>query len=147
MKVILIKKVKKLGNPGDIIDASDGYARNYLIPKGLATEATDGNLKELKKKKAAAKKKKDEEIQEAKTLAEKISTYQVTIPTKGGENGRLFGSITSKDIAEALEKQYNVKIDKKKINLSAPIKQTGEFTIEIKVYPEITAKLKVKITV
>lgn len=146
MKVILIKEVKKLGKVGDIIETSDGYARNYLFPRGLAKEATEGNLKDLGKKKAAEEKKKNEEKQEAQALAEKIGTFTVKIETKSGEGGRLFGSITSKDIADALSNQYGIEIDKKKINLPSAIKQTGEFVIDIKVYPEVTAKLKVEIT-
>lgn len=147
MKVILLKDVKKLGKIGDIIDASDGYARNYLFPRGLAKEASDGNLKELGKKKAAEEKKLSEEKQEAQELADKISEADVKIVTKGGEGGRLFGSITSKDISEALKEQHKIDIDKKKIQLSQPIKQTGSFVLDIKVYPEVVAKLKVEVSI
>lgn len=147
MKVILLKDVKKLGKVGDIIDASDGYARNYLFPRNLAKEASDGNLKELGKKKAAEEKKKNEEKQAAKEQAEKINDAGVKIVTKGGDGGRLFGSITSKDIAEALKDQHKIDIDKKKIQLSQPIKQTGSFVIDIKIYPEVVAQLKVEVTV
>lgn len=147
MKVILLKQVKKLGKAGDIIEASDGYARNYLIPKGLAKEASDGNLKELGKKKAAEEKKKSEERKEAESLAEKISKANIKIVSKSGEGGRLFGSITSKDIADAIKEQHKINIDKKKIQLSQPIKQAGSFVIDIKVYPEVVAQLKVEVSV
>lgn len=147
MKVILLKDVKKLGKVGDIINASDGYARNYLFPRNLAKEASDGNLKELDKKKAAEKKKRDEKKQAAKEQAENINDVNVKIVTKGGDGGRLFGSITSKDIAEALKDQHKIDIDKKKIQLSQPIKQIGSFVIDIKIYPEVVAQLKVEVTV
>lgn len=147
MKVILIKEVKKLGQVGDVVEISDGYARNFLFPRGLAKEASHGNMKELTKRKAAEKKKKNEEKKEAEDLAEKINSFTVKLKTKGGETGRLFGSITSKDIADAVTEQYGIEIDKKKLNLTSPIKQTGEFIVEVKVYPEVTANLKVVITI
>lgn len=147
MIVILTKDVKGHGKAGDVVKVSDGYARNLLIPKGLATEATEGNVKNLEKAKALNEEKKREELAAAKVLSEKIENNKVTIKTKGGEGGRLFGSITSKDIAEALEKQQNISIDKRKFILDSPIKQTGEFEIEVKVYPEVVAKLKVAVEV
>lgn len=147
MIVILTKDVKGHGKAGDVVKVSDGYARNLLIPKGLATEATEGNVKNLEKAKALNEEKKREELAAAKVLSEKIENNKVTIKTKGGEGGRLFGSITSKDIAEALEKQQNISIDKRKFILDSPIKQTGEFEIEVKVYPEVIAKLKVAVEV
>lgn len=147
MKVILIKDVKTLGKAGDIVETSDGYARNYLFPRGLAKGASEGNVKELNIKKAAEKKRKDEEKEEARELVKRIEAIKVNIEAKGGENGRLFGSITSGDISEALERQHKMKIDKKKINLPSPIKQIGEYVIDVKVYPEITAKLKVEVTI
>ncbi|MFA5526986.1 MAG: 50S ribosomal protein L9 [Peptostreptococcales bacterium] len=145
MKVILLKDIKKIGKAGDVIDASDGYARNYLIPRGLAKEGTSGNLKERDKKKAAEDKKKEGEREEAIKLAEKIENISVKIITKGGEGGRLFGSVTSKDIADQLEEQYQISIDKKKMQLEGPIKEVGLFHIPIKLYPEIAAKLKVEV--
>ncbi len=147
MKVILIKEVKKLGKVGDIVEISDGYARNFLFPRGLAKEASEGNVKELKKRKSAEEKKKNKEIKEATALADKINSFTIKLKTKGGEKGRLFGSITSKDISDALKAQYGIEIDKKKINLSSPIKQTGEVIVEVKIYPEITANLKVDVSI
>ena len=117
-----------------------------LIPKGYAKEATEGNVRNLEKQKAIAAEKKAEEKAAAQALAEKINTVSVDIKTKAGEGGRIFGSITSKDIADALEAQQIITVDKKKIQLDNPIKQTGELTVDIKLYPEVMAKLKVTVT-
>ncbi len=146
MKVILIKDVKGTGKKGEIVKVSDGHARNFLIPRGLAEEATSGNINKLKHQKAAQKKKQEEEISKAKELAEKISKTTLKFKTKAGEGGRLFGSITTKDIAEKLKKEHKIKIDKRKVVLDNPIKELGAQFVEIKVYPEISAKLKVEVT-
>ena len=145
MIVILNKDVKGTGKAGDVVKVSDGYARNMLIPKGLATEATQGNIRHLEKKKAIEAERKAEEKAEAKEMAKKISELSVNIKTKAGEGGKIFGSITSKDISDALKKQHNIDVDKKKIQLSSPIKQTGEVSVEIKLYFKVSAKLTVKI--
>ena len=147
MIVILNRDVKGTGKAGEIVKVSDGYARNMLIPKGYAKEATEGNVRNLEKQKAIAAEKKAEEKAEAQALAEKINERSVTIKTKAGEGGRIFGSITSKDIADALADQHKLTVDKKKIQLDNPIKQTGELTVDIKLYPEVMAKLKVTVTV
>lgn len=141
MKVILLKDVKSLGKSGDIVKASDGYARNYLIPKGLAKEATESNINELNRRKAAERKKKLEETEKAQKLASELKNKEVKIFAKCGESGRLFGAITSKDISNALKSQYGIEIDKKKISTNA-IKQLGTYDIEIKIYPEISTKIK-----
>ena len=146
MIVILNRDVKGTGKAGEIVKVSDGYARNMLIPKGYAKEATEGNVRNLEKQKAIAAEKKAEEKAAAQALAEKVSAVSVTIKTKAGEGGRIFGSITSKDIADALADQHKLTVDKKKIQLDNPIKQTGELTVDIKLYPEVMAKLKVIIT-
>ena len=146
MIVILNRDVKGTGKTGDIVKVSDGYARNMLIPKGYAKEATEGNVRNLEKQKAIAAEKKAEEKAAAQALAEKVSAVSVTIKTKAGEGGRIFGSITSKDIADALAEQHKLTVDKKKIQLDNPIKQTGELTVDIKLYPEVMAKLKVIVT-
>ena len=147
MIVILNRDVKGTGKAGDIVKVSDGYARNMLIPKGYAKEATEGNVRNLEKQKAIAAEKKAEEKAEAQALAEKINERSVTIKTKAGEGGRIFGSITSKDIADALADQHKLTVDKKKIQPDNPIKQTGELIVDIKLYPEVMAKLKVTVTV
>ena len=146
MIVILNRDVKGTGKAGDIVKVSDGYARNMLIPKGYAKEATEGNVRNLEKQKAIAAEKKAEEKAAAQALAEKINAASVTIKTKAGEGGRIFGSITSKDFADALADQKKLTVDKKKIQLDNPIKQTGEMTVDIKLYPEVMAKLKVTVT-
>lgn len=143
MLVILNKDVKGTGKAGDVVKVNDGFARNMLIPKGLAIEATAGNVRQLEKKKAIEAEKKAEEKAAALQLAEKIKTIAVVIKTKAGDNGKIFGSITSKDIAEELKKQHSIDVDKKKIQLSSPIKNTGEISVEIKLYSEVTATLKV----
>lgn len=147
MVVILLKDIKGTGKAGDVVKVSDGYARNMLIPRGMAKEATEGNVRNLEKQKAIMAEKKAEELAKAKEDAEKLGTLEVNIVTKGGEGGRLFGSITSKDIAEALKDQHGYEIDKKKIIMDGPIKQTGQFEIPVKIYPEVSAQLKVIVTV
>ena len=129
MIVILNRDVKGTGKAGDVVKVSDGYARNMLLPKGYATEATDGNIRNLEKQKAIAAEKKAEEKAAAQQTAEKIGALSVEIKTKAGEGGKIFGSITSKDIADALKDQHKITVDKKKIQLDSPIKQTGEMTV------------------
>ena len=143
MIVILNRDVKGTGKAGDVVKVSDGYARNMLLPKGYAKEGTEGNIRSLEKQKAIAAEKKDEEKARAEEQAKKISELSVTIKTKAGDGGKIFGSITSKDIAEALNKQHGIDVDKKKIQMEAPIKQTGETTVNVKLYFEVSAQLKV----
>ena len=147
MIVILLQDVKGKGKAGDVVKVSDGYARNMLLPKGLAKEATQGNVRNLEKQKAIAEEKREEQKAKAMRQAEELSKITLNIKSKGGENGKLFGSITGKDIAEALEAQENIKIDKKKIDMPGPIKQTGTETVTIKLFQDVSAKLKVKVTV
>lgn len=145
MKVILKADIKGTGKKGEMINTSDGYARNYLFPRDLAMEASEGNIKTLEHQKAKEVKKKSEELANAKEFAKKLSELSVTIKVKTGDNGKLFGSITSKDISEEVKKQHGVEIDKKKIVLEDAIKTTGTYDIEIKVYPEVHGKLNVTI--
>lgn len=147
MKVILIKDVKGTGKAGDVAEVSDGYARNRLFPKGLAKEANKANMKILERRNAAREEEEAEAREKALAICGQLSKATVQIKTKGGEGGRLFGSITSKDIAEAVEKQCGVKIDKKKIQLDSPIKQVGMITVQVKLYPEVAADLKVNVVV
>lgn len=146
MVVILLKDVKGTGKEGELVKVSDGYARNFLLPKKLAKEATDGNVRSLEKQKAMAAEKKAQQRAHAQEIAGKIEAIGVTIQTKGGEGGRLFGSITSKDISIAMKEQHNLNIDKKNIELDGPIKQTGEFSVPIKLFYEVSANLKVIVT-
>ena len=146
MIVILLKDVKGLGKTGDVVKVSDGYARNMLIPKGAATEATEGNVRNLEKQKAIQAENKKKELAEATALADRIKELTVVITTKSGEGGKLFGSITSKDIADALASQHKIDIDKRKFVLENPIKHIGTFEVDIKIYPEVTAKLNVTVS-
>lgn len=147
MIVILMKDVKGSGKAGDVVKVSDGYARNMLLPKGLAKEATEGNIRSLEKQKAIAAEKLEEQKAAAKEMAAKLEKITLKIESKGGDSGKLFGSITSKDIAEALEKQEGMKVDKKKIEMKTPIKQVGETEVTLKLFTEISAQLKVSVTI
>ena len=140
MKVVLNQDVKGLGKKGELVNASDGYARNFLFPKNLAVEANAQNMTELKNREQAAKYKVDTETAEAKANAEKISGKTIHITAKAGQNGKLFGSITAKEIAEKIEKEFGIKTDKRKISIE-DIKHFGTFEFEIKLYTGVTAKL------
>ena len=144
MKVVLKQDVKGLGKKGELVNTSDGYARNFLFPKNLAVEANAQNMTELKNREQAAKYKVDTETAEAKANAEKISGKTITITAKAGQNGKLFGSITAKEIAEKIEKEFGIKTDKRKISVE-DIKQFGTFEFEIKLYTGVTAKLFVRV--
>lgn len=146
MIVILKRDVQGTGKAGDIVKVSDGYARNMLLPRGWATEATEGNVRNLEKQKALAAEKKAEEKSAAQALAARIEGLSVSIGTKAGDGGRIFGSITSKDIADALESQHGIRVDKKKIQLDSPIKAVGETQVDIRLYAEVTARLTVIVT-
>lgn len=147
MIVILLKDVKGSGKAGDVVKVSDGYARNMLIPKGFAKEATEGNVKNLEKQKAIMEEKRLQDKEKAEKLVETLKTSVVNIVTKGGDKGRLFGSITSKDIADELKKQHNINIDKKKFVMDTPIKAVGDYEIEVKLFTEVTGKVKVSVTI
>ena len=144
MKVILMQDMHELGLEGDILDVADGYARNYLLPKGFALEATPQNLRflESRRKKIEAKRLRAKE--EAERLREKMETFELCFVHKAGEEGKLYGSVTAMDIANELEKQ-GVVVDRRKIVLDRPIKEVGDFEVKVKVYPEVTATLKVKV--
>ncbi|MHC1719108.1 MAG: 50S ribosomal protein L9 [Clostridiaceae bacterium] len=142
MKVILLKDVKGVGKKGEVINAADGYARNFLFPRKIAEQATDANMHILNNQKEAERRKKLAEVEAAQKLAQELSGKEIAIAVKTGENGRLFGSITGKDIADELKKQIGLDIDKKKIVIEN-IKQLGTYDAEIKLYPEISTKIKV----
>lgn len=145
MKVILKEDVKTLGKKEELVNVNDGYARNYLIPRGLAVEASSGNINIMNTKKEAEKSKKDRELTQAKELAEKINKTVVVLKAKAGENGKLFGSITTKDVADSLKKNSKLDIDKKKIIMADSMKALGTYEAEIKLYHGVTGKLSVKI--
>ena len=144
MKVILLEEARGSGKAGDVVNVSDGYARNMLIPRGLAVEATAQNIKQLEKKKEAMAKKFAEDKAKALEMKKKLEETAVTVKTKAGENGKVFGSITSKDIADAL-KEMGYEVDKKKIQLDAPIKSTGITEVTIKLFTEVAGKIKVNV--
>lgn len=145
MKVILQQDVKGQGKKGQILNVSDGYARNFLLPKGLAVEANNSNINILNQKNEAFQAKKAKELEEAKGLAKKVTDSKVTIKTKAGENGKIFGSITGKEVAEQLKNQHGIDIDKRKIVLDEPIKSLGIKVLDVKIYPEVVAKLSVNV--
>ncbi|MBQ9280234.1 MAG: 50S ribosomal protein L9 [Clostridia bacterium] len=145
MKVILVQDIKSVGKKGQVIDASDGYARNYLLPKKLAVVADATNLNELKTKQDANKYKRDMTMANAKELSEKMKSFELTFKIKAGDNGKTFGSVTAKDIADELNKKYFVEVDKKKVCLTDAIKTLGEYNIEIKLFEGISGMLKVNV--
>lgn len=145
MKVILTQDIKSIGKKGQIIDASDGYARNFLLPKKLAVIADNANLNELRTKQDANKYKKDMSKANAQELAEKMKNYELIFKIKAGENGKTFGSVTAKDIAEALNKKYFVEVDKKKVGLEDAIKTIGVYHIEIRLFEGITGTIRVNV--
>jgi large subunit ribosomal protein L9 len=145
MKVILLADVKGTGKKGEVREVSEGYARNFLIPRKLAIPATEGNMNALKDQKQREERKKAEELQKAKELAEKLKGITVKLATKAGEGGRVFGSITSKQISQALKEQHKLDVDKKKILLNDPIRSLGVTKVPVKLHPEVTATLSVHV--
>ena len=147
MIVILQQDVKGTGKKGDVVKVSDGYARNVLIPKGIAKEATEGNVKSLNRQKEIAAEKNAAQKAAAEATAAKLNESSVTIKAKGGDGGRLFGSVTNKDVADAMKDQLGIKMDKKKIELKSVIKNEGEFTAKIRLFAGVAADLKVIVTI
>lgn len=145
MKVILKQDIKGVGKKDQIINANDGYARNFLFPKNLAVPADKGNMTNLQSKKSSEEHRKSLEKESAIETKKKMEGILLKLPVKSGENGKVFGSVTAKEIAENLEKQYGIKVDKKKIDLQEPIKVLGMFNIEIKLYDGVIAKLKINV--
>ena len=145
MKVILKADIKGVGKKNEVINASDGYVRNFLFPKNLAVEANAENLSKLQAQKDSTQYKKDLEKEEAKKIAEKMKNIMVRINVKTGENGKIFGGVSTKDIAENLEEQHNIKIDKKKIDLKETIKTLGVHIVYIKLYEGVIGKIKIDV--
>lgn len=145
MKVILTQDIKGVGKKDEIINANDGYARNFLFPKKLAVEANAQNMSLLQGRKDSANFKKEQDKEKANQLKEKLSKIMLTIKVRSGENGKIFGSITAKEIATELKEQYKIEIDKKKINLKESIKELGTFHVDIKLYEGIVGQLKIDI--
>lgn len=145
MKVILLEDVKTLGKKGQIVEVNDGYARNCILPKKLGVEATNKNLNDLKLQNANKDKIAKENLENAKAFAEQLSKLSVVVKMKAGEGGRAFGSVSTKEIAEEAKKQHGVELDKKKIVLPESLKAFGSYEIAVKLHPEVTAKLMVKV--
>ncbi|MFD2672185.1 50S ribosomal protein L9 [Marinicrinis sediminis] len=145
MKVIFLQDVKGQGKKGETKNVSDGYAENFLIKRNLAIPANEGNVKQLDQQKKAEQKKEEDQLNEAKKLAEKLEKLTVDFEVKAGEGGRLFGSITNKQIAEQLAKSHKIKVDKRKIEMSDPVRSLGVTQVQVKLHPEVTAVLKVQV--
>ncbi len=145
MKVILMDNIKGVGKKDEVINASDGYARNFLLPKGLAVEATNENMSKLKAKNDSKAYRKEQEKEEAKKVAEKLAGIQLKVPVKAGENGKIFGGVSAKEIADLLKSNYNIEVDKKKIDLKETIKTLGLRTVKIKLYDDVVGNLRVDV--
>ena len=145
MKVILLQDVKSVGKKGDILDANDGYARNFLLPKKMAVVADAANLNNLKLQKSNEAKVAQEQLEEAQRFAKELETKEVVLTIKAGEGGKTFGSVSSKEIANAFKEQCGVTIDKKKIQLSESIKSFGAHEVKVKLHPKVTGTLTVKV--
>lgn len=145
MKIVLLQDVKSLGKAGALVEVSEGYARNFLLPKKLGAPATAENLNTLKLKKANADRIAAEQLAEAQALAKRLEAAEVKLAIKGGENGKTYGSVSTKEIAEAVKQQLSLEIDRKKIVLAEPIKSFGSFETAVKLHKDVQAKLKVKV--
>ena len=145
MEVILLEDVKSLGKKGDIVKVSDGYARNFILPKKLGVEKTAKTLNDLKLKKAAEEKHQQEIFEEAKALAAQIEAGSIVLKIKGGEGGRTFGSVSTKEITVAMKEQMKLDVDKKKLQLAEPIRNFGTYHVPIRLHPKVTAEVTVKV--
>ena len=145
MKIILLQDEKKRGKKGDVIEASDGFARNYILPKKIGIEATAKNMNDLKLQKANEDKHAKEQLDAAKALAAQLEGKQIIVSIKGGEGGRTFGSVSSKEIAAACQEQHGIEVDKKKIQMTESLKNFGSYEVPIKLHPQVTGKLMVKV--
>ncbi len=146
MEIILLEDVKSVGKKGELVSVSDGYARNFLLKKKLGMEATAKNKNDLKLQKANEEKRKQEMLEEAKRFAEELKNKSIEIKIKTGEGGRTFGSVSTKEIAEAAKKQLGIEIEKKKMQLDVPVKACGTYRVKIKLHPKVTGELIVKVT-
>ncbi|MBO4749067.1 MAG: 50S ribosomal protein L9 [Lachnospiraceae bacterium] len=146
MKIILLTDDKKLGKKGDVIEVSEGHAKNFIIPKKIGIEATPKNLNDLKLHKANEEKKAKELLEQAQALAKDLEQKQVIVKIKAGEGGKTFGSVSTKEIAAAVKEQHGIEIDKKKIQLAENLKNFGSYEVTLKLHPQVAAKLSVKVT-
>jgi len=145
MKIILKQNIEKIGQVGNVVEVSDGFARNFLIPQGKAISFTAGNLKQIEYLKKREAEQREGELKEIKELAEKINNISLEIKVKAGEEGKLFGSVTSKDIVEALLKEHGIELDKKKLNLKESLKRLGTYIVPVNLYKDVTPQIKVNL--
>lgn len=145
MKLILTQDVKNVGKKGQVVDVSDGYGKNFLLPRKVAIEATKSNMNEINLKQKAEEHKKEQELEAAKALGEKIKETKVTITVKAGDHGRLFGAVTNKEIAKALEDTLKIQMDKKKVVLDEPIRTLGSHMVAVKLHPKVTTQMTVQV--
>ena len=145
MKVVLLQEVKKLGKKGEILEVAEGYARNFLIPQKLAAQATSDTLNQLQQQKNAAADRQKRQLEEAKLLAAQLGKIEVTVAAKAGEGGKLFGAVTTKDIADAAKKQHKIELDRRKMEFADPIKNLGTASVHVKLHPEVTVEIKIKV--
>lgn len=143
MKIVLLQDVKKLGKKGELMEVAEGYARNFLIPQKLAAQATTDTLNQLQQQKNAIADKQKRQLEEAKLLAAQLTKLEVTVAAKAGEGGKLFGAVTTKDIADAAKKQHKLELDRRKMEMIEPIKNLGPATVQVKLHPEVTVEIKI----
>lgn len=146
MKIILQQDEKKLGKKGDIVEVSEGYARNYILPKKIGVEATPANMNDLKLRKANNAKIAQEQLDAAKALAAKLESKIVEVKIKAGEGGKTFGSVSAKEISASLKEHYGIEVDKKKLQLPEALKNLGSYEVAVRLHPQVTGKITVKVT-
>lgn len=145
MRVILLEDVEGLGTKGDLVEVADGYGRNYLVPRGLAEEATKGNIKSLEQRRQALLRRAEQERAAAQAQAERIAAATVTVLARAGEKGRLFGSVTTADIAEAVQEQLGIEIDRRRVQLDEPIRAIGSYEVPVKLHQDVTATIRLTV--
>lgn len=145
MKVVLLQEVKKLGKKGDILEVAEGYARNFLLPKKLAAPATADTLNQLQQQKAAVADRQKRQLEEAKLLASQLAKIEVKVAAKAGEGGKLFGAVTTKDVADAAKAQHGLELDRRKMDIPEPIKNLGPAAVVLKLHPEVTTEIKIQV--
>ncbi len=145
MKVVLLQDVKKLGKKGEILEVAEGYARNFLIPQKLVAQATNDTLNQMQQQKNAAADRQKRQLEEARLMAAQLGKIEICVVTKAGEGGKLFGAITTKDIADAAKIQHAIELDRRKMEIAEPIKSLGSAVVVMKLHPEVSAEIKVKV--
>lgn len=145
MKVILVRDVPNLGRAGQVVDVADGYGRNYLIPRGLAVPASEARLRELEERRAAERRRAERELADARRVAERIDGQAVTVRARAGAQGRLFGSVTAQHVADALERQFGVQVDRRRIALDEPIRHVGTYEVPVRLHAQVMARVRVEV--